>query len=140
MYFSPRLTVYFAASVALSSTASALSIERRDACTDFSDRTFRIWATSMLGTGFSETFQATIEHDFDPKRTLAIEVSGCTARTRGGGCKWQKSEESPLKSYKVLHGPFSPYLSGETLVSISGDGCDKQALECVGENSVTVVR
>lgn len=114
----------------------------KDPCDKFADRTFRIITTSQTGVfgALSPRYQAMIERNFDTKKKLAgPEVSSCTAKKVGSGCKWGRAEESKLDSYKVKHPKYSPYVAVDTDVEISGDGCDNQTLKCWAEHSVLPV-
>ena len=111
-------------------------------CDKFADRTFRITTSRSGGIsgGVFQTFQAEIEHNFDTKKTLAgPEHSSCSAKELGKGCKWGREEESKLDDYKVDHPGYSPYVSVDTDVKISGDGCNDQTLKCSAEHSVLPV-
>ena len=124
--------------------AQANPIEARDddPCKKFADRTFRILAIQAQGFSgiFSQTFEAKVEHDFDPEKRLAgPEISSCTIRTYGSGCKWTKPETVPLGKYKVEHLVFNPLEPTDGYVKISGDGCKDQKLECSGRSGLVPV-
>ena len=124
------------ATVAFSSFVNAQPIEARDACSDFSHRTFRI-STSTTNRPFGALvyrYLASIEYDFDNRRRIAgPEISSCYGGKGGKGCKWQREEESQLDSYKLDHFAFYQYSALDAEIKISGEGCDDQVLQCKGE-------
>lgn len=140
MHFLPHLALSVAA---LFARVNARSVSTRDdPCVAFSDRIFRISAMTTNGIfgPLGEKFQAEIEHNFDPHRQIAgPEISSCTGKTLGKGCKWQRSEDTTLDAYVVVHIPFSAYIAFNGGVVISGEGCIHQILSCTGETSVVPV-
>lgn len=138
MFFKPRFAVYFAVSSTLNLGVNARSIETRDACST-RNRTFRMIASSLNGLfgPLTQKYLAEIEYDFDPNQKLAgPEVSSCTINKFGSGCKWTRQEDSSLDSFTVGHVPFNSQIAYNGEVTISGDDCNDQVLQCVGDLGV----
>ena len=156
MFLSTAIKVIIATitTIAFTASVSASPIEARqvtasDNCKAMQDRTFRLFATQdydqQQGSAV-QAFQAEIAHNFEPNNA-APEVSSCiSANTVSGpsgkGCKWcktKKPQTSPVGTYTVDHGSFSPTVANDADVKLSGDGCDDQILKCTADVGVVEV-